>query len=492
MKKLIFILMTVFFIFAITGCNPVDKEWEKGQFWVQNFDTKKFYQINAEKLAENSRCVVWVEEGSGVSETTANEMAEKYKNIVYEKMMETFGDEFNVPGVGMINTMEFAHWKATGKKEAKLTILLLDIKDGYKTKGDSYVGGYFTPINLYKNVPNDPDLRYSNELDMICLDTYPSVLGSASSNETLTHEMQHLMNWVFSTVFREDYMDIWIDEGLSSAAEWLYSKTHPEQRWKYYNSDSQSGLLKEGNNFYVWGNHQDTKRASLDDYTTVYLFFQWLRLQSDNNPDIYYSIISSPHYDYEAVTTVAAEMIDDIYDNNWSLLLRDWFAANYTNDQSSRYGYKNDPVLKNIKAPMFPEKKYTVDLFPGEGVYSKTKVAESVPKPSGKIKYAGLNYGSGEPNEKTGFVNGARLTYNSDTNMGGKTAKGDTTGIAADISISSGSASLQIDSYEFPESYKVDASYFLNRNINNIGHIGKSDNSIKVDRSTVRRGFVNE
>jgi len=92
MKKLIFILMTVFFVFAITGCPPDDEDEKHPTktFWAQDMKTKNFYQLNAEKLAENSRCIVWAEEGSGVTSSTANDVAAAY-NTVYAKMMNTFG-----------------------------------------------------------------------------------------------------------------------------------------------------------------------------------------------------------------------------------------------------------------------------------------------------------------------------------------------------------------------------------------------------------------
>ncbi|MCL1955505.1 MAG: hypothetical protein FWF68_09955 [Spirochaetes bacterium] len=509
MKKLAFILMILTAMFAIVSCNPNPDDSEKN-FWARNMAIGAYYQVSAEKLAENSRCVVWAEKGSGVTVSMANSVANAYSNTVYQKMMKNFGYTINDPDLGKVDTMQIAHYLATGTKSgAKLTILLLDIKDGYKNSNDSFVAGYFHAINLL-------DVPQSNKLDMIYLDTYPSVPGSDSSNETLAHEMQHLMNFVSSIVFRYnkstknvDFMDIWIDEGLSSAAEWIYSGQHPNVRWEWYNIDK-SELIKKGNNFFVWGNRSaQSPLANLDDYATVYLFFQYLRLQSDKPDNIYFDIHTSEHFDYQAVTT--AENINSTHKNNWELLLRDWLAANFTNAPSGLYGYKSDSTLKNVKAPMVPGGTTNLPLVSGEGVYSRTSTTgASVPSNSGKLRYAALSSNSGTPSNTTS-TGGAQLTYNIDTET--DEAKcvaltGSTTGTAPSvgISITDGSGSVQIDQKKFTGPFKVDASYFLRKNgksrpeneirslfnNNNSRSIIKSNGTLRFDKSTVERVFIDE
>jgi hypothetical protein len=511
MKKLVLVLLTAVAVFAVTGCDFDDpKEEIKGNFWAQYYNTRKYYRIDAEKLAENLRCEVWVEKGSGVTSATAKKIADEYITNIYPKMMQTFGYTINDRDLGKVDTMQIAHYLPTGKTSgAKLTILLLDIKDGYQKEGDPYVAGYFTPYNLFK-------YEYSNVRDMIYMDTYPSDPDSTDSFGTLAHEMQHLMNFVSSVLFRFDGEDLnltdtWVDEGLSGAAEWVYSGQHPEERWGYYNKD-RSRLIAKGNNFFVWDNHNDNPLAILDDYATVYLFFQYLRLQSAKPNDIYIEILTSEHYDYQAVTT--AEDINSHHKNNWQLLLRDWHAANYTNATTGLYGYKNDSILKDIKAPIFPLTATAVDLFPGEGVYSITNTAESVPTASGNIKYAGLSSTGSTPNDTTGFANGARLTYNVNTVNDDEepSESGSTTGIAppppppsANISISAGRNSAQIGSEKFSRPFKVDAGYFLRKgnsgvhdeirsifNGNNSRSINKNNNIFNFDRSKVGRVFIDE
>jgi hypothetical protein len=423
MKKIL--ILTVAFFSLLSSCDDPPKDNIDddlpGNFWALNFVNERFYRVDAELLASGSRCNVWVEKKSGVSVSTAQSIAYEYDTNIYNKMMSAFGENNISFNEKMYDTMAFADW--LGDNDGKLCILVLDIKDGYK-KGvpdnETYVAGYFWDGN-FLNTSN------TNQRDMIYLDTYPGMSTPEMQEEaysTLAHEMQHLMNFVSTVEKRSTFnekgqitklyrMDTWIDEGLSSAAEWVYSGEQNQNRINWFNKNGGGGgLIDKGNNFFVWGNRENEKNyAVLDDYATVYIFFQWLRLQLGNT-SIYKEIIISEDYDYRAVTN-AAKKIDANY-STWSNLLRDWMAANYINNTSGngRYGYKNDAVLSQIKAPYISSNKATTPLYPGEGVYSVVNNSYSAPQDSGNIKYSNLS-SSGVGGTIT---SGALLTYNSDTN----------------------------------------------------------------------------
>jgi len=448
MKKTIHFLLIIIAIFAITGCSDFFEDDEQGNFWAQNIVTGKFYRVDAEKLAGNSKCEVWAEKGSGVTSAMANNVASEYSNNIYKKMIDNFGWTTTESSKTM-NTMEYAHYLVTGKTEAKLTILLLDIKDGYeKGVNESYVAGYFWAYDFFSSTSQNLPAGYkSNELDMIYIDTNPGLSGDniTEAYTTLAHEMQHLMNFVSSIEYRVKnntvyVMDTWVDEGLSSAAEWVYSGEHPDVRVGWYiNNGGQTkdgnvinGKIDVGNNFYMWGNRVTTSDPypALDDYATVYLFFQWLRLQSNNN--IYKGIIKSEKNDNQAVINAFNNITGSSY-SAWDVMLKDWFAANNNNSASGRYGYMNDEKLKNIKAHYAPTTT-TIDLFPGEGVYSYKTTNPSFSQ-SGNIKY---EYFSG---------NSTLLTYNANPENTASTAseQGRTTGSKPPASvIISGSGNLNM------------------------------------------------
>jgi len=418
-------------------------------FWAQNAKDTAYYQVPAQLLYIGVKCTIWGETASGVDPYTAQKMANAYDNTIYPKMMNTFGFRGNITYGGIVvarDTMELADWMGDGDK--KLCILLLDIKDDYqKGVNESYVAGYFWSGNFFQNVSTDDLFMYSNETDMIYLDTYPGVPGSNESNASFAHEMQHLMNFVTSSLFRYsgstvNLMDKWIDEGLSSAAEWVYSGIHPEVRWKWYNNNDSTtyfngarGLISSGNNFFVWDNHRENQYAVLDDYATVYLFFQWLRLQAGTS-DIYKNIEVSNYHDYQAVTNLANSFMPGQGYSNWETLLKTWLAANYINAAAGKYGYMNDPTLKNIRANTAAAGTTSLALYPGEGAYSIPN-GFSMPgySSASTIKYAGLNRNTFTLSDSSTFNGGALLTYNSNNNNSGTAANGTTTGAAASVEI---------------------------------------------------------
>jgi hypothetical protein len=422
-----------------------------------NLNTEQYYNVRATLLAEGAYGNIWVENGSGVNEAAAKAVADEYDNI-YSMMIKFFSEKnisnpFPSGSRTYSDIMQFA-LALTG--ESKVCILLLDIKDNYiKDVNDSYVAGYFDPGNVF----DEPD---SNRSVMIYIDINPLKAG-LEMYKTLAHEMQHLMNFANSFIYRVIDntlygMDMWIDEGLSAAAEWIYEREngieHSDDKLKWFNqNDIVNGKINVGNNFFVWGNRDnESPYAVLDDYATVYLFFQWLRLQSGGSTGIYLDIITSTGVDYSAVTKAAHNKISTDYGNDWGKLLRDWLAANYINADGGRYGYMDDPVLKTIKAPTAPADTTKLSLYPGEGVYSIVNSSYSGGMPTSgansKIAYVGLN-NSGDVIGSAIDVNttAALLTYNIDTvnyvvyNDDGtitplQVEDGTVTGIAASVGIS--------------------------------------------------------
>ncbi len=420
MKKLLLLVIVFSPLFFACSIAQPPAPLPQGQFWAQNFVNDTFYQLEAELLAENSLCEVWVEKGSGVRVSAAQAIANEYSDNIYPKMMDAFGVQIQSEQE-ILNTMQFAD-NELGDGNGKFCILLLDIKDGYKMGvNDTFVAGYFWDGNFFDN--NSADYR-SNERDMIYMDIKPSAAASPIFFTTLSHEMQHLMNYVTSAALDRDPMDIWIDEGLSSAAEWIYKGNYHEDYVERFNDDVFSGLIKKGNNFFVWGNRENENiDAALDDYTTVYFFFQWLRIQSSKE-GIYGDIISSEHYDYNAVVNAFDSS------SSWGSMLRDWLAANSINDSSGIYGYKNESILKNIKAPYAPAGSTSIDLYPGEGVYSLAD-SSTMPADTGNIKYAGLKTAV----SSTISADDTLLTYNVNTNIEGSGETGIITGIAASSNV---------------------------------------------------------
>jgi hypothetical protein len=403
---------------------------DEGSFWAQNLETERNYKVRAEILAEGRKCVVWAETGCGVTREKAKEIADEYDNIIRLRIVDAFGKkdfyadsrgkEYKEGSAGskthFNDILDYANW-LVNRNDGKLTILLLDIKDGYKDGDASYVAGYFSPGNLLST----EDYSYSNVRDMIYIDTYPGLRGHNISQTyaTLAHELQHLINFVTNYVLLNvRLMDTWIDEGLSAWAEYLYEGGNPVDKCEWFIKggakidEDDPGTIATGNNFFVWGNHTvDTPAAILDDYATVYLFFRWLYLQAEAqnlDRDIFYKIITSPNVDYNAVTDVAKDISPEWA--SWDKLLGAWLAAN-SNPKNNNYGYKNDPYLRD-KIKVKPVTETSISLYPGEGVYSSLNNRPFTPVQGGdNIRYAGLR----SENTSTVIIGGHFQQYNGST-----------------------------------------------------------------------------
>ena len=394
-------------------------------------------------LAEGAHCEIWVERNCGVDEDQAQEVADHFDEVIFPKMINAFSLRDIKDGNDTYdNVIEFASSIITpeGKTPSgKLCILLLDIKDGYNgITNRSYVAGYFWMGNFFSR----SQVSSSNERSMIFVDTNPGMdpENIEGTYKTLAHEMQHLMNFATTVLSRSiensqgqitklNYMDTWVDEGLAAAAEWVYSGEYSEDRiewFKYSGSQngSMKGLINKGNNFFVWNNRsKESQYAVLDDYATVNIFFQWLRLQT--NESIYRSIITSKDNDYNAVTKAFNAAASRSF--TWDELLKTWLAANYINNSTGLYGYKNDSELKDIRIPAPASIAANIQLAPGEGVYSRmTPTTATMPAQSGSIRYASL---SKQPLEVGNTAANGRvlLTYNVNT-LGTSLETGITTG----------------------------------------------------------------
>jgi hypothetical protein len=433
------------------------------EFYAQNMTNGRFYKVSAEILYEGSKCVIWAEKGSGVTQKQAQDIAHEYDTVIRPRVVGAFSlknvstkdDKYT-----FADMLEYANWIA-GRDDQKLTILLLDIKDGFKNKDtDSYVAGYFYGADLQPRGNIAGTKVYSNGRDMIYIDTYPGLeLMPKQTYATFAHELQHLINYVTSwgTDLRNGSMDTWIDEGLSSQAEYLYLEKNPEEKIEWFSKD-QAGTIAKGNNFFVWDNHKENKLAIMDDYASVYLFFRWLYLQAESKsqPNILYKIANSDSTNHQAVTDVAKQINPEW--GSWEPLLRTWLAANYY--PANPYGYTGDEDLKKaIKVELLTGN--TVSLFPGEGVYSTISNSFAVSGGT-NIRYAGLSTGTANIGTSSPYNGNVLLTFNANPdNKSALRETGSLTGVSPSILSRTAGEGDQTKKISGP--YVIDARDLLGR-----------------------------
>ncbi|MCL2764969.1 MAG: hypothetical protein FWD40_06780 [Treponema sp.] len=435
------------YVLLFLSCDPFFLFDSDGNFWARDFRTGSSYKVNADLIIEGEHCTVWVERGSGVSRQQAQNIANEFDDNIYNQIQDAFSiKNFAYDDESFNDIMELAGWLTGG--DGRLCILLLDIKDNYvKDVNNTYMAGYFLSGD-FLNFSN------SNKRAIIYIDVNPGLNNMQVLYETLAHEMQHLLNYVTGIMKNRTMMDTWIDEGLASAAEWIYAG-NIQYHIDWFNDNSkegqENGLIAQGNNFFVWGNRQgENQYAILDDYSTVYLFFQWLRLQS-GGIGIYKDIISSSKSDYNSVLDAIAGY------SNWETLLRTWLAANYINIPGSPYGYMGDPDLMEIKAPSPESINLNVPLYPGEGVYSLTDSAVTITGQGSNIKNV---YLTSTLNESY-LAGSTMLTFNANTNTKGSTEIGVTTGVPVFSSVNLISQGRSVLPGRFRGPYKICAGDLL-------------------------------
>ncbi|MDR2534989.1 MAG: InlB B-repeat-containing protein [Treponema sp.] len=365
-------------------------------FYAQRLTDGEWYELNADLLAEGEHCMIYGDRKEGIPIPTAEAIIEEYESVIYPAMTDTFGAIEDIDENG------------------KVIFLLLDIIDGYKGSG-SYIMGYFQPADMYRYGD------YSNQADMLYLDIDPLGPGSREFYASLAHELEHLIN--FSNTAAKDgrSQDIWIDEGLATAAEYIYGGD-PNHRIPYYNADPYHSIVY-GNNFFVWNGYWEdplSENVSYDpaaNYATVYLFFQWLRIHSRIGTGIYKEIINSPYRDYRAVTEAAARWIDPCF-AEWETLLRSGMLANVCNAAEGFWGYKGE-----IKTVCHYFQSTGGDLWqrfsPGEGIVSAFGESPFSPNnDSGPhIRYVGLSR-TGELSETPPYTGDYLLTFNANSDAG--------------------------------------------------------------------------
>jgi hypothetical protein len=315
-------------------------------FYAWNTKNRKTYSVNAVHLAENDYCVIYGEPSAGISLAAAENIAAEFKNGVYPVITEMFGD-----------FREYMSGRDFGRYD-KLTLFLLDIKDDYDPQTNlSYIAGYFNPQNMYRS----SQYASSNEAALLYVDVNPGTINEDFFS-AIAHEFQHLINYSIrmqqqggGNIYVKS-QDVWIDEGLSAAAEYLYHGRHIQKRVDYFNTDVH-GRISRGDTFFIWD-------GWFEDYCTVYLFFQWLRIQAGEQAEIYKDIIHSNYLDYRAVTRAAAEHLGGQF-GDWETLLGHWLLANCVNAEDGYLGYKQE-----IKTEIRDFYSTRTSLAPGEGVFS--------------------------------------------------------------------------------------------------------------------------
>lgn len=209
-------------------------------FTTMNVAEKKPEKTPAVLKKIGRHCYVFVEKGKSVSEAAIDKIVKTFDEKIYPTNTSVFGSE----------------WKPGIDNDERITLLFLDIKDGYQKDGANkgYVAGYFYPGDEYNKEQNPQ----SNEREMLYLDIFPADPTKDSYLGVVAHEFQHMIHW-----HNDPKEHTWVNESMSQLSTFMNGFDHPSQVFAF--------IKAPDNNLCAWS--QETPIAN---YGQVYLFAYYM------------------------------------------------------------------------------------------------------------------------------------------------------------------------------------------------------------------------
>jgi hypothetical protein len=243
-----------------------------------------FYKINAVRLAVSNHFVLYRDVlGPFAMDSTAAATVLATMESAYSNLKTVYGG----------GDHPYAN------DGARVVILAYDILDDYSTTGN-YVGGYFSPRDLYSNtfttaLFTDPVAiqqyssqigalgGYSNEMSIINYDLAPGYsTNSAQVNDIVIHELSHLFTYSKRVVKqRLTNHDLWIAEGIAENAPHQTIQTANVQQLRLTQLASPSVIdyyqdAPQLTDFLTWA-------SKIVGYLQSNLFFNYLRHRAETN-----------------------------------------------------------------------------------------------------------------------------------------------------------------------------------------------------------------
>ncbi len=308
---------------------------DKETFWANNIATGKFEQISATLRAIGQHCHVYLEDGRDTSQAAIQKIQKQFDSQIYKVNTENFGSENN-PGLD---------------GDPKITLLMLDIQDGYTNPNDGYVAGYFFAGDQMRQSEFESFSKVkSNEREILYLDTYPCDPNASDYLEIVAHEFQHMIH---HNLDRDEVT--WVNEGCSQIAP-VFCGFTPPGHYKLLKEDPDRSL----NNWAKWN--------PMPDYGQVYLWNQFIvdhcLPDAASRAGFFKALVASKKKSIGGYVE-ALKMVNRSFSDTFT----EFTIANRVNDHrlaQGRYAYRQK-VLQKFKLP--PTKHVTA--FPA-------KVSDSV------------------------------------------------------------------------------------------------------------------
>ena len=274
----------------VVNAGPVSyAEGRQDTFWLVDLLDLEVYSSSFELRLVTPHAYWYFEEGQAVDQPAIEQAAAHFEEEIYPRVTAAFGREWS-PGVD---------------NDPHLNILNARLRG---------VGGYYSSADEYPIAVN----RFSNQREIIYINTGAIPVDSPVYPEVLAHELQHAAHWN-----ADPSEDTWVNEGLSELAVTVAG---------FGQSSIHRFLRSPPTSLVHW---RLSSLGSGANYGAASLFMHYLVDHYGGVSNVM-PLLEEPG---DGIPGINAFLENSGYDATFRDLFRDWAAANFLDEDRGIYGY---------------------------------------------------------------------------------------------------------------------------------------------------------
>ena len=273
-------------------------EGAKETFWLVDGDIPKLYQSEFELRLVTPHAYWYVEQGQEIEQRDLERSASRFEDDIYPRVTGAFGSEW-LPGVD---------------GDVHLNIVNAGLKGA---------GGYYSSRDEFLRSVSP----FSNQREMIYINTDAFPVGSGGYLKVLAHELQHAIHWN-----ADQSEDAWLNEGLSELAISVAG----------YGAESIYRFLQARPTSLI--NWPQPPRDNAANYGASSLFMHYLAEHFGTQSSLRL-LLNEPG---NGIAGIDAYLQDLGYNVTFNDVFRDWAVANLLDQDQGVYGYKDLQVSATI------------------------------------------------------------------------------------------------------------------------------------------------
>tara|TARA_B100000427_G_scaffold177364_1_gene147515 strand:+ start:10270 stop:11742 length:1473 start_codon:yes stop_codon:yes gene_type:complete len=352
-------------------------------------ETTTFYDpalpgnIAATKVVSNNNCVIYVDSNSWTT----------YENDVnFNTYLNNAITYFtNTIQTNATNNLSEIDYNTDVDNNGKMILFITSMTN--HSSANENTAGYFWAINLYDtNQQNCNDCINSNEKEILYINIEKII--NNDYQHVIAHEFTHYLGAAARLIKGSGVnYDVWIEEGIAEGLT-PYLSNDPDI---LINSFARLNEVKNGTGFL-----KQTNADSWYTYALSYTFFDYCRIQMDQEADFYKNLIEKST---NTTTKTNYKVLDNIIKTynpnedtdlivNFEDALISYKIANHVKHSSNKYGYKNNTFqTSNLPSPLASPTNTGIETsgaiyFIQGDTYTEDTIDDFVPGTSGdNIKF---------------------------------------------------------------------------------------------------------